>query len=89
MTVQEAVQAVADTAISRAGRRLYENLGYIAFLLITVGPIVAGFCDAELAKRAVELQGPILAAQTALGIFIGWMKTLGHRENMQQLKGGT
>jgi hypothetical protein len=90
MTFQDQVaQVVADTAISRTGRRIYENLAYGGFLLIAIGPVIAGFADHELAKRAQELQGPILSAETALGIFVGWMKSLGHRENMQAMKGPT
>lgn len=89
MTLQDQlVQAATDTAISRAGRRIYENLAYSGFLLIAIGPVIGGFVDHDLAKRAVEMQGPILSAETALGIFVGWMKSLGHRENMQQMKGG-
>ena len=88
MTLQDVSQALVDTSISRRGRRIYENLGYAAFLPVAVLPIVMGLADSAMAKRVIDLQGPITAAETAIGVFIGWMKTLGHRENMQQMKGG-
>jgi|WetSurMetagenome_2_1015567.scaffolds.fasta_scaffold339761_2 hypothetical protein len=84
MTMQE---AIVETTISRAGRRIYENIGYAAFLLMAIVPVAVGLADGDLTKRVVDMQGPIAAAELAIGTFIGWMKTLGHRENMQQMKG--
>ena len=74
--------------ISRRDRRLFEWGLVGAFFLIAVVPIVLGLGWGTLTHRVVDMQGPITTSGTLLGALAGWLKTLGHRENLKGMKEG-
>ena len=87
MTLQDRAEQEVATLISKRDRRMLEITAYVIFLLLIVIPLAAGLINDALTDRVVKLAGLIGAGEAAVGVFIGWLKTLGHRENMQQMKG--
>ena len=72
--------------VSRRDRRIFEWALIGAVFLIAVVPVVLGLAWGPLTHRVVDMQGPITTASTVLGGLAGWLKTLGHRENIEGMR---
>lgn len=79
--------ALTNLKLSRRGRRIWEHLLLILLVLVIVVPVIAGLCTDAMADRVVKLGPHVTFVCFVLGGVISGLKTMGHRENMQTLKG--